>query len=421
MMPMDEHNGNGQPTEKEELIPERKTRRVLITLLIVTQLVGIGSAIYLTRLHFRAGGAVCDINETLSCSTVATGPFSSLLGIPVAYYGVLTYLVCLVLTVLGTKPDKSRFRAHVPLYLLAISTWCVLFSIFLALVSTFVIKAYCIFCMTLYGVNLMLLILSIAWAADVPKGRLKSLISDMATGVGMVRVWIAAAAMAAVLVASGIGFSFIKPVVVKGPEAVGFDLSDNPWAGPLDAPVQVIEVSDPKCPWCARAHRVITKARERYGDKFYVVFNHYPIDKTCNPNLGRTLHEGACMGSLAAHCAQRQSRKMFWEYMDYLFGHQGDDWNDDVLASYAEELGLDTEEFRKCLKDPTALDAIKQDITDAEKNGVNGTPTFFFNGQAYGNAAADARRFISTLQEAMTAGEHASATATGERTVIPEK
>ncbi len=407
--------------EEEQFYPERRTRPVIVIVLIITLLVGIGSGIYLTWLHFRAGGSFCDINETLNCSAVATGPFSSILGIPVAHYGVLTYLVCMILTILGTNPHKNRFRAHVPLYLLAISIWCVLFSIFLALVSTFMIEAHCIFCMTLYGVNLVFLILSIIWTVDVPKGRFKSLLSDIYTGVGMVRVWIAAGVVVLVLVGSGVGFSFIEPRVIKGPEAVGFDFSDNPWKGPLDAPVQVITVSDPKCPWCARAHDVIMEARERYGDKFYVIFNHYPLDKTCNTELSRTLYEGACNGSQASYCAQRQSMDKFWEYMDYLFEHRKEDWTIEVLISYAEKLELDTDKFRKCMNDPAAMAVIKQDIRDGRKNKVNSTPTIFFNGQAYGNAATNTREFLSTLQKVIAADKRASTPATGERTVIPEK
>ena len=49
---------------------------------------------------------------------------------------------------------------------------------------------------------------------------------------------------------------------------------------------------------------------------------------------------------------------------------------------YAQELGLNMNEFKSCIEEQTYKDAIQSDLDFAVNLGVRSTPTFFINGLA---------------------------------------
>lgn len=53
---------------------------------------------------------------------------------------------------------------------------------------------------------------------------------------------------------------------------------------------------------------------------------------------------------------------------------------DDVFRGFATELGLDMTAFDAAYDDPATLQRIRLDLDDGEALGVQGTPTFFING-----------------------------------------
>jgi protein-disulfide isomerase len=96
----------------------------------------------------------------------------------------------------------------------------------------------------------------------------------------------------------------------------------------------------------------------------------------------------------------------FWELHDLLLTHQGALTAQD-LNRYAEELRLDTERFRRDLREHAGQVKIAADVDSADRSGVSGTPTFFINGRRHHGAydidglaaavrAAKARAYLST-------------------------
>jgi protein-disulfide isomerase len=81
----------------------------------------------------------------------------------------------------------------------------------------------------------------------------------------------------------------------------------------------------------------------------------------------------------AARCAGDQGK--FWEYHDYLFGHQNGEgqgaFSDPNLKSFAKTLGLDTASFDKCLDDGKYSQAVADSQTEGSAAGVTGTPKGF--------------------------------------------
>ncbi|MGO9794272.1 MAG: vitamin K epoxide reductase family protein [Solirubrobacteraceae bacterium] len=101
-------------------------------------LVGVGIAGYLTVVHYAGLHPVCEISH--GCETVQTSRYASLLGIPVALLGLISYLVMIL---------ASRVGGERPL--LAGNTLGVIafaFSVYLTYREVFTIHAICTWCVS---------------------------------------------------------------------------------------------------------------------------------------------------------------------------------------------------------------------------------------------------------------------------------
>ena len=69
----------------------------------------------------------------------------------------------------------------------------------------------------------------------------------------------------------------------------------------------------------------------------------------------------------------------FWEYHDKLYQNQVS-LDDNSFDLFATSLNLNLPQFQKCYTSSKYLDVIRQDMKDGLAAGVQGTPTFFING-----------------------------------------
>ena len=147
--------------------------------------------------------------------------------------------------------------------------------------------------------------------------------------------------------------------------------------GPADALVTIVEWSDFECPYCSRVNPTIEQARKEYGDKIRVAFKHNPLG----------FHKRALPGALAAEAAGRQGADKFWKMHDKLFANSKQ-LSDDNFATWADEIGLDVERFKKDMKDPVLAKKVQADQAQGAMLGVSGTPAFFINGRFLNGAQA---------------------------------
>lgn len=107
-------------------------------------LVGALVALYLTLFKVGViGELVCNIG---SCERVNTSRWATFLGLPVAAWGLATYVVLLVLALVSVQRDA--LERQIAWVLVALSGWSVLFSAWLTSKELFVIHAICIWCVT---------------------------------------------------------------------------------------------------------------------------------------------------------------------------------------------------------------------------------------------------------------------------------
>ena len=83
---------------------------------------------------------------------------------------------------------------------------------------------------------------------------------------------------------------------------------------------------------------------------------------------------------------------------DLLLSHQ-DELQPKDLVRYAEQLGLDVEEFTDALSQRAGAARVAEDVDSADLSGVSGTPTFFINGRRH-YGAYDIETLSSAVQAA---------------------
>jgi len=158
-------------------------------------------------------------------------------------------------------------------------------------------------------------------------------------------------------------------------------------AGPDDAPVTLVEYGDYECPYCGQAYLIVQHAQQQLGDRLRFVFRNFPLTSS---------HPHAEQAAEAAEATGAQGQ--FWPMHDLLYENQNA-LDIPALAQYADQLGLDLDRFNEDLRDHRYVDRVREDFMSGVRSGVNGTPTFFINGDRY-DGNWDAGSLISALEEA---------------------
>lgn len=109
----------------------------------VLALVGLYVAMYLWLYKLGIIGSLsCKIG---SCEKVNTSPWATLLGQPVAFWGVCYYVALFAAALVGTTERLAADR-RIPVALTVLTGWGVLFSGWLTYLELAVIHAVCMYC-----------------------------------------------------------------------------------------------------------------------------------------------------------------------------------------------------------------------------------------------------------------------------------
>lgn len=143
---------------------------------------------------------------------------------------------------------------------------------------------------------------------------------------------------------------------------------------PAGSRVTVVEFLDFECEGCGAFHPVMDRLKKQYGDRVTFVARHFPMPG----------HRNSGSAARAAEAAARQGR--FREMHDKLFTTQAR-WGearepkDSVFRAYARELGLDMARYDTDVASERTAERIALDQRDGLALGVQGTPTFFVDGE----------------------------------------
>ena len=161
--------------------------------------------------------------------------------------------------------------------------------------------------------------------------------------------------------------------------------------GPSDAPVTLVEYGDYECPHCGRAHVVLQTVLGGLGDDVRFVFRNFPLAEI-HPHA-QPVAEAA--ESVAAH----SGNEAFWAMHDTLYENQ-DALDTGDLLEYAAAAGADPNTMAADLSSGAMTDRVRKDFRSGIRSGVNGTPTFFVNGQRFNGDWSDPVAFAAALHQA---------------------
>jgi protein-disulfide isomerase len=152
--------------------------------------------------------------------------------------------------------------------------------------------------------------------------------------------------------------------------------SGFPAKGPTTAPVTIVEFSDFQCPFCSRVTPTLEQVVTKYGNKVRLVFRQFPLP----------MHPNAAKAAEASLCANEQGK--FWEMHDAMFKDQAGLAVDGLKTKAAGIAGLNAANFNSCLDSGKEAPAVKSDMQEGTKAGVNGTPAMFVNGRFINGAVS---------------------------------
>src|SRR5688572_10658526 len=135
--------------------------------------------------------------------------------------------------------------------------------------------------------------------------------------------------------------------------------------------VTLEEFGDFECPPCAKMSEALHQLEKDYHGKLRIIFRHFPLD----------MHPNAREAAIATEAAHAQGK--FWEMHDLLYEKQSQ-WSKGVdvpslLQTFAGQLGLDVERFKKDMANPELAARVTKDNELGKSRGVTATPTIFIN------------------------------------------
>jgi protein-disulfide isomerase len=171
--------------------------------------------------------------------------------------------------------------------------------------------------------------------------------------------------------------------------ASSLPVSGRPVRGNSAAKVTIVNFDDLECPYCARMHAEFFPAvLDHYKDLVKIVYLDYPLTE---------LHPWALHAAVDANCLSALNGTAYWNYVDYLHVHgedvSGPDHDPAKSAALLDKLArqegvrenVDAAKLNACIvKQDDA--AVRAEMKVGEKLGINGTPTFFVDGDRWSGA-----------------------------------
>jgi vitamin-K-epoxide reductase (warfarin-sensitive) len=126
-----------------------KTKRRLMQAIAFVAVVGIVVSSISLYHHFgTTKTSFCNFGESFNCDIVNRSSYSTMLGVPVALIGIFGYLLILALATV------YREKAETPVMLLIASIGGLGFALYLTYIEGFVLRAWCVLCLSSLAVIL---------------------------------------------------------------------------------------------------------------------------------------------------------------------------------------------------------------------------------------------------------------------------
>jgi protein-disulfide isomerase len=152
--------------------------------------------------------------------------------------------------------------------------------------------------------------------------------------------------------------------------AVKLNIAGAPFKGPATAKVTIVEFSDFQCPYCAKAAVEAAQVVQKFPTQVKLVFKQFPLED----------HSQAALAAEASLSAQAQGK--FWQLHDKMYANFRSINRARILA-WAAEIGMDVNKLQADLNSHKYAARVRAEEQEGEVAGVEGTPTFYINGQKF--------------------------------------
>ncbi len=147
--------------------------------------------------------------------------------------------------------------------------------------------------------------------------------------------------------------------------------SNEAFRGNPDGPLVLVEYSDFECPYCSRGYATMTQFMEKYKGKVKFVYKHLPL----------SFHKQAMISSQYFEALKLQDTEKAFKFHDEIFKNQrGLKNGEKFLKKTAESVGADMKKLADDLNSDVVKNKIKEDMEEAAKFDIQGTPGFVLNG-----------------------------------------
>ena len=356
--------------------------------------------------QISTGPLACSDGLTNSCVSISLSEFSSLLGIPLAAWGLLFYLFTrfflLVCDYASGEYSIAGLIIILPLSSVALLIDMGLFAILIKL------DAMCRLCISTYVVNFLIFITMLMWYRKEKQGGF-SLRDSFISLVKIQKTSDKKAVIAlSVILVFFLTFSvFSSSYIMKlrsGTDSISAEevqgvlkefyasekeIPELPEQGMLagnpDAEVEIIVFTDFLCSACHQFFRTEQYLFSKFRDKIKVIHYHYPLDSDCNFDIKRTQYKSSCKSSkaiIAAHKNGFFEKYLVTHFLDYKKIRK--DYSKDTAMTVLAKTGESPEtakKFSAAFDSKETLNYIKRDISFAVRNKINATPTMFIAGR----------------------------------------
>ncbi len=273
------------------------------------------------NLGLSSGSAICNINSTFNCDTVAASKYSSIAGVPMALWGLTTQLILFIWTLIfgfGLSKDEAligRFSFYLSLFVAST-------SIVMGTISLIYLKSFCVFCMIAYVLSFIHVVLIYSLQKPSLSSNLFQFLGEALLKSITNFKWISISGLSIVALAflfngmflDHFGGGRLKEMVNdavlnwQSSPSVNFT-HDGLSKGSSEATFTIVEFADFMCPHCKHAVPSLKVFVETHP-QVRLIFKPFPLDGTCNAKPDMPKGDGLrCTLAKAVLCAEKLNQK----------------------------------------------------------------------------------------------------------------
>jgi protein-disulfide isomerase len=345
------------------------------------------------------------------CAAVSMPEYSTLLGLPIASYGILSYLLYIFTVLIADYAEGKYYgRAIAILFPLTIISLMVDLVLILILI---IINKFCFLCFITYIINSLLVITILLWYRGYvlnnnlePSDIYTDFIDagehhDVRAAFSSYLLFIFFLAFAVFSTTSilknrsGATYvkqselqSFINKYTSTSAEKINFPETEMV-IGDKNAALTIRIYSDFLCSACYNLYKTENYLLARFRGRIKIAFYNFPLERECNSNMENTLYWNSCLAAESMVAAGEKGifdtyhRLHFENYYKYKNGYTAKNAleNLDLLSNDKNRFSINKRDFHLTMKSAKTASLIKKHVRFAGDIKIQATPTIFINGK----------------------------------------